>query len=374
MITVSSLAVDPGSGIPINQQIKSQLTWMMAVEQLKPGERLPSVRALSAHLRVNIQTVRTAYLRLEEEGLVATRQGFGTVVQTVDFSRFETRTRSVRSHLIGMILPSMSNPFYHTFVEGVEKTAAEDGSLLLLCCTHDDPNLAYQFFRQLLARDVDGVILASCLIPGLPPRDARSLVSLPVVFADSPGSRGVNILMDLENAGYLGTRHLLEHGHRRIGLITHKMDFQNIVPINNGYRRALQEASISFDMDLAAQVESFDIEAGAAGARQLLEMANPPTAIFCIADMLALGAIREIKCRGLSIPRNVAVVGFNNIPSAAFSDPPLTSVDAPAFEMGVESMKRLRGLITGTPPPEREVTLPTRLVVRESCGAHPVSN
>jgi DNA-binding LacI/PurR family transcriptional regulator len=127
-------------------------------------------------------------------------------------------------------------------------------------------------------------------------------------------------------------------------------------------------------MDLAAQVESFDIEAGAAGARQLLEMANPPTAIFCIADMLALGAIREIKCRGLSIPRNVAVVGFNNIPSAAFSDPPLTSVDAPAFEMGVESMKRLRGLITGTPPPEREVTLPTRLVVRESCGAHPVSN
>jgi DNA-binding LacI/PurR family transcriptional regulator len=372
VILVTDLAVDPGSGSPINQQIKSQLAWKMASGQLKPGERLPSVRSLSTHLKVNIQTVRTAYRRLEEEGLVVTRHGFGTIVQAVDFSHFETAPKVFRTHTIGIILPTMVNPFYHAFIEGVEKIAAADGSLLFLCCNNDDPGLALQFFRQLLAQKVDGVMLISCLIPGFTPEVTSLPGKLPVLIADVPDSPGVSVLMDLENAGYLGTRHLIEHGHRRIGLITLRQDFRNIAPINKGYRRAMQEYELSIEEELESRVGAFDFQAGVTGVRRLLGLNRPPSAIFCVADLLALGAIREIKARGLRVPEDVAVTGFNDIPAASISDPPLTTIAAPAHEMGIESMMRLQAMIAGTSPKEREFVLPTSLVVRSSCGAHPV--
>lgn len=374
MLNNETLVIDPDSGIPIYQQIKSHLVWMMAAGKLNPGDTLPSVRSLSAQLKVNIQTIRMAYQRLEEDGLVFTRHGLGTVVQEVDLSRQENQPRTIRSHTIGVILPTMSNPFYQTFIEGVEKIASEDGTLLFLCCTHDDPSLALKFYRQLLARNVDGVILASCLIPGLYSNGIPAPSTLPVVIADFPGSGGVNVQLDLESAGYLGTGHLITHGHKRIGLITLKTDYENVLPIISGYRRAIDEANISFDETLVARVNSFQSEAGAMGARLLLNLDQPPTAIFCVADLLALGAMREIKRLGFSIPKDFAVVGFNDIPPAALSDPPLTSVAAPAFEMGVESTRRLRGLTAGETPAERELVLPTRLVVRESCGKHTATN
>ncbi len=365
-----SIRVDPSSDIPINQQLKTQLGWAIASGQLKPGESLPSVRALAGQLGINFQTIRLAYQRLEGEGLVSTRQGVGTIVNFLDPISLLFKPGRARTHTIGVILPNISNPFYHAFVAGVEEIAAEKDILVMLCCSHDDPGVALLSLRKLLAREVDGVILASCFVPGLSDRGDLDTRKQPVVFADLPGRSGTSVVMDLENAGYSATRHLLGHGYRRVGLITHELDFENILPLNAGYKQALAEAGVTANEEWIIRVGAFDEHSGRIGVEKLLRPADPPEAVFCITDRIALGAIRELQSRGLKVPDDLAVVGFNDIPEAACCTPPLTTVAAPARELGAESFHRLFLLINGSPLPEPGEPLPTRLIVRESCGGH----
>jgi LacI family repressor for deo operon, udp, cdd, tsx, nupC, and nupG len=117
-------------------------------------------------------------------------------------------------------------------------------------------------------------------------------------------------------------------------------------------------------------VPGFDLAAGAEGARRLLALPEPPSALFAIADTLALGALQFIKASGRKVPEDFALVGFNDIPLAALVEPALTSVAAPAEELGRQAMGMLRELIAGRPPAQREIVLPVSLAVRESCGSH----
>jgi DNA-binding LacI/PurR family transcriptional regulator len=372
MATLDSIILDPLSSIPLSHQLKQQLTWLIASGALKPGERLPPVRDLAKVHSVNLHTVRQAYLRLEAEGLVETRRGRGTHVLTLDPVRMLQAASKQRSHTVGVILPSVVNPFYHHFLQGVSAVADDYRTMLFLCTTRDDPGEAWRYFVQLSSRQVDGVIVVSHdifeLFPGSEAQLAQAEKQLPVVTVDWPDCRGPSVLIDLENAGYLATRHLLEHGHRRVGLITLAYNSANVLPVNAGYRHALRESGIEEDWSLIASQFSFELESGMEGARKLLALEQPPTAIFAISDLLAIGAMQAIKSVGLRVPQDIALMGFNDIPLAGMVDPPLTTVKAPADIAGREAMKMLHHLIEGEAPNEDCLLLPTALVIRQSCG------
>ena len=214
---------------------------------------------------------------------------------------------SQRSHTVGVILPSITNPFYHNFMQGVSSMADDDKTLLFLCTTRDDPGEAWRYFAQLSSRQVDGIIVVSHdifeLFPGAEARLAEAQALLPVVTVDWPDCRGPSVLIDLENAGYLATRHLLEHGHKRVGLITVAFSGANVLPVNAGYRRALLEAGIQEDESLIVSQMSYELESGKEAALKLLALAHPPTAIFAISDLLAIGAMQAIRLAGLRIPQ-----------------------------------------------------------------------
>lgn len=365
----NQLFINPQKGVTLATQLKQQLTWLIASGRLNPGDRLPPVRLLAERLSINLHTVRHAYHLLEAEGLLETRPGRGTHVLAFDPRQLAGQMRLQRSHCVGVIVPSWSNPFYHAFLQGVEEIAQEDQTLLFLCVTHDDPGEVWRIYAQLAAKQVDGILVVS--------HDASELISaggepdgLPCVSVDYPASQGYSVQMDLENAGYQATRHLLEHGHRRVGLVTYLEKIPNVQPINNGYRRALQEAGIDANPALIARLPDFSTASGREGARRLLTLPLPPTAIFAIADMLALGVVQAVKEAGLRIPQDIAVTSFNDIPFAGLVDPPLTTVAAPALQMGQEAMRMLQKLIAGKRPAHKQVILPTSLVVRQSCGDH----
>jgi DNA-binding LacI/PurR family transcriptional regulator len=183
-------------------------------------------------------------------------------------------------------------------------------------------------------------------------------------------SSGYVVLLDLEGAGYKATKHLIEHGHLRIGLITYSFDIANVHPVNLGYERALREAGIEVYPHLTARVKGFDSNAGAEGARMLMAEKQPPTAIFAITDFMAIGAICALQQIGLRIPQDIAIAGFNDIAQASYINPPLTTVATPAFQMGQEAMKMLKSLIASKRPAHKRVLLPTSLVIRQSCGDH----
>ena len=151
-------------------------------------------------------------------------------------------------------------------------------------------------------------------------------------------------------------------------MITFAVEASNIQPIHHGYAHALEGAGLSSDTSLVVSVSSFDMASGAEGARKLLFLPQPPTAIFAISDTLALGAMSTIKQAGLRIPDDIALVGFNNIPLAALVEPGLTTVAAPAVDLGRAAMGMLRDMIARVGPANRQIVLPTNLVVRQSCG------
>lgn len=365
------ISVNPQKGITLALQLKQQLTWLIASSKLKPGDRLPTVRQMAERLAINLHTVRNAYHLLEAEGLLETRPGKGTHVLTFDARLITKRMSLQRSHSVGVILPSWSNPFYHAFLQGVEEIAQEDQTMLFLCITHDDPGEVLRNFAQLSAKQVDGILVVSQDTSELFSAETETVAnSIPFVTIDWPGSQGYSVQMDLENAGYQATQHLLDHCHRRVGLVTFMEKVPNIQPVNNGYRRALHEAGIEPDPALIARMPDFTMASGCEGARRLLSLPQPPTAIFAIADMLALGVMQAASEAGLRIPQEIALTSFNDIPFAGLLHPPLTTVAAPASQMGQEAMRMLQRLIAGKRPIHKHVVLPTSLVVRQSCGLH----
>ncbi len=368
MEIIDILSINPQDNITLVQQLKQQITWLIVNGKIKAGDQLPSIHAIASRLDINLQTARSAYKKLEADGLVTSRPGRGTHVLPFDLSRFSQSAASNRSHTVGVLIPSWSNPFYHAFLQGVEQIAEEDQTLLFLCNTHDDPNTIWRDYARLSAKQVDGILVASYDASEV--LDPMQAGALPLVTVDWPASRGYSVQIDLVSAGYQATRHLVEHGHSRVGLITVSMEAANVNDINRGYEQALSETGQAIDGRLIARVPGFSFSNGIEGVCRLLKVEKPPTAIFCASDTLALGAMQMIKQSGLKIPSDVALASFNDIPSAVLVEPPLTTVSAPTIQMGQEAMRMLQTLIDGKKPKKDRVILPPALVIRESCGAH----
>lgn len=373
MRILESISVDPDTGLPLWMQLAQQITWLIASHQIRQGEMLPPIRALAKHLGVNMNTVRAAYQQLEAHNLVAARQGVGTVVLPFDAHRVAREAPRLRTFTVGVLIPGL-NPFYVPFLQGIEETAQRDPSLLFICYTHDDALMAKKYMDQLIAKRVDGLIVTSCGLyiegEGESSASARSDALPPIVYVDQPDLTGHLVLLDSEGAGYLATSHLLEHGHDRVGLITCPLEWPNVRECYLGYRRALSTAGKESDPTLIATAPAFTLTEGYEAAQQLLDMPDPPTAIFGAGDLLAIGAMEAMKARGLRIPDDVAVAGYNDIDLAALVEPPLTTVAAPSRKMGVIAMAMLQRLIAGESVEDRVITLDTKLIIRRSCGCN----
>lgn len=365
------IKVNKNSAATFQEQIRQQITWLIAGGELITGDQLPPIRLLADHLNISLHTVRYAYQQLEVDGLVETRQGRGTHVTSYDLANLLQSDSMLPSHTVGVVLPTWENPFYHSFMQGAEEGVEEDQTMFLFCATHDDPVRAWKSIARLIAKNVDGLLIISHDLQKImtPQKRFGKLSDLPIVLVDAPGYDGYAVQLDLESVGYTATKHLLDLGHRRIGLIIHNMDFHNVTPLNDGYQHALQEAGLVIDPNLISRVPGFDIKAGSLGMRKLLSLTVPPTAIFAFTDLVAFGAMQVIKEKGLRIPEDLSIVGFNNIPAAELVEPTLTTVAAPSLKLGQTAMKMLQELINGTVPEEREIVLPVSLVIRQS-SAH----
>jgi LacI family repressor for deo operon, udp, cdd, tsx, nupC, and nupG len=364
------LRVDPGAPIPLATQLSQQLAWLIVSGAIEIDEKLPSARELAAHLGIHLHTVRAAYQRLERDGLVTIRRGSGTTVRPYDRSRLAAAAPDLRSFTIGVIIPAYS-PFYAPLLDGIESAAAGDPSLFLVCNARAEPRLALKYLDQLVGKRADGVIMISTpLPPGTELPRAGDLP--PVVFADVPGVSGPEVEFDLKGAAEQATQHLIEHGHRDVGLITPPVEWHNVAPLATGFNEALGSGGLSADPRLVAMVSDFSREDGFEGANRLLDLSEPPTAIVAASDTMAIGGLQAVSARGLRVPDDVAVVGIDDIDMAAVVTPPLTTVALPAEEMGTRAMYMLRDLIAGRPLAAPRVVLDTRLVIRESCGCPPM--
>lgn len=231
----------------------------------------------------------------------------------------------------------------------------------------DDPNGAY--LELVRGRHTDGLVLSG------PRSDDDRLRLLKaegfplVLHGRVPGTEIASVDVDNAQGAMTAVNHLLGLGHRRIGMITNApIVYTASQQRLEGYRRALEEADIAYDDGLVRE-GNFDEESGYGAVIDLLTLDEPPSAVFIASDMVAIGALRALQEKGISVPGEIAIVGFDDITAARFITPALTTVHVPTFGLGWGAAELLIRIIEGDHPHEIHVELDTELVVRESCGA-----
>jgi DNA-binding LacI/PurR family transcriptional regulator len=279
--------------------------------------------------------------------------------------------RRKRTRSITFINPSPENPYFAEVVAGAQALAEKAGYGVSVANV-PTREAAVQILAHLNAGTSDGVIVGSRdprVLAELAPAIRRGLA---VVALQHDGEEpGVSVVRtDREAGGYLATRHLISLGHTRIA---HLMDpaayARRPTERSAGYHRALREARIEAAADWIVH-GSNTVAGGDASMRALWERSGPrPTAVFAFNDQVAIGALHALRTLGVRVPDDVAVVGFDGIAFGAFTTPELTTIEQPRAEVGQRAVELLFDMLDGTSSSPTHVTLPVRLVVRESCGA-----
>jgi LacI family transcriptional regulator len=282
---------------------------------------------------------------------------------------------------LGLIITDIENPFFPQLVRAVEDAAREHGFALVLCNATDDPDREASYLDLLVDRRVDGVVIA---VSGLSARNGEWLAEppLPVVLVNTvaPGLPHPSIASDNVDGGRQSAAHLLDLGHRRIGVLTAGARNADAPARVAGVRRALKARG----MDPGAVpvvVGEPDVGGGEAALGRLVSDAPDTTGVIAYNDLMAIGAMRAIRASGRSVPGDISVVGFDDVAIAAYTDPPLTTIAQAIGELGRWAVERLVerlsddvAMLNGGEPASRLASgtvLPVRLVARGSSGPPP---
>jgi len=274
--------------------------------------------------------------------------------------------RRGKTHTIGVIVPDSVNPFFAEVARGIEDASFEHGYNVILCNSDGDLDKELLYTNVLAEKQVDGILFVAA---GVSTENIRALQArrMPLVVVDRkiPGVSVDEVLTDNARGGYLAARHLLDLGHRRIGCITGPSDVTPSAERVTGYRRALEEAGIPVDKTLIVKGD-FQYESGHQATCQLLSTDDPPTAVFACNDLMAIGTISAAVELGRKVPVDLSVVGFDDVRLASFTNPSLTTVVQPKYEMGVLAATMLLERIRDHNIPPRRQLLDVSLLVRQS--------
>ena len=272
-----------------------------------------------------------------------------------------------RTRTIGSIIPTLDNAIYAVSTNSLERRLEQSGYVLLVACHEFKLEAETLALEAMLDRGVDGVVLVG-QEHARPTLDRLRKSGLPHVFTWSRARPGrPTVGFDNRRAGRIVAEHLIALGHRRVAMIAGLLEGNDRASARlAGVRDALDAAGLAMPESAVAQ-RPYSLEAGADGFAALMGARRPPTAIVCGNDVLALGAICEARARGIAIPADVSITGFDDMPMARVATPQLTTVRFPMREIGWNAGELLLGLL-GEEVATVERELPIELVARESTG------
>lgn len=273
--------------------------------------------------------------------------------------------RRSETKMVLVLLPNISNPFYSKVVRGIEDVGHKNGYNIMLCNVDSNVERERTYLELLKKRMADGVIF---MAPVLPVDELAEIASrYPAIQCCEYklGAPITHVSIDNLNASYKAVKYLIDLGHERIGFIGCKTDLISSIQREAGYKKALADAGIKFNPDFV-RYGDYSFKSGVKAAKELIEMDNRPTAIFAISDLMAMGAIKSIREGNLSIPHDIAVVGFDNISFSSMLDPSLTTVAQPRYELGKIAMELLLEQMLKGSQEIKEIILESELIIRDS--------
>jgi LacI family transcriptional regulator len=267
---------------------------------------------------------------------------------------------------IGVVAQAIDSPFYGEGLRGIEACLRQRGYAPLFMSGNWHEEDEDRCMGELIARGVDGIIVFAGRLSDTKLKRYAKEVTV-VVTGRQLRSKGLfSLQIDDRRGAMLAVRHLVELGHRRIAFITGSENHPDAIERLGGYKKALEEAGIGFDPRLVA-VGDWHEEGGLRATFELLDARTHFTALFCVNDQTAYGALLGLFRKGLSVPGDVSVVGFDDLPASLYRVPPLTSVRQSIGILGEQSVRAMLDLLAGNRP--RLTPPPVELVVRESTAA-----
>jgi len=367
---------------PLYEQVRRQVLAYIVEHDLKPGDPIPTEAELAVRHGVSVGTVRRALRQLVDQGILYRQPGRGT------FLTEQSRQRARRRGSLACIVPYIRDAFASTVIAGAQHAAQEANYALLLHNSYSQPDLEEEILRQSLG-SANGIVLLPVGRATLPSIMEELLQRrFPLVFVDrlpTPSTDNVDcVISDNHGGAYAGVQHLIDLGHRRIGLaLTADAEVNSSVAQRaEGYRQALREHGLAVDEALVLggliprreaagpiPVEGREKEADIELLQEFLRRERP-SALFAVNDLIAIEAWRSAEGLGLSIPQDLSIVGFDDADFLRDLGIALTTVAQDSFGAGQKAVEILIEYIGGRVGVPRQVVLPTHLVVRASCQAY----
>jgi DNA-binding LacI/PurR family transcriptional regulator len=330
--------------------------------------RQPSIKDIARLARVSHPTVSRA---LQNSPLVnaETAAKIRKIAQDAGYRASAVARGLVtrRTRTIGLVVTTVEDPFAGEVTCGVEEIANDHLYAVILANSHADPERERRVVQELAERRVDGIIVTSSRVGALYLPLLKEL-EVPIVLVNDqyPGEFVHSVMIANRDGARAATEHLIELGHRRIAYVGDRGGYQSDAERLAGYKAALSRAGIAFATELAVEGDG-QPEAAIEAVEALLQLQQPPTAVCCYNDMTALGAMRAIRARGLRVPEDVSVTGFDDLFFAAYLTPGLTTVRQPMRRMGQMAMENLFKLMSGQET-VIQIKVDAELIVRGSTG------
>lgn len=328
-----------------------------------------TMRDVACHADVSIKTVSRVVNRepgVAEETVARVRRAAEELGYTRDVGAGSLRSAQGRSWSLGLLLGSVGNAFDASINRGVGDVAQENGMSVIVASTGENPHRERALVGALIGRRVDALII-------MPARTDQSYLmpevahGTPVVAVDRPAT-GIDVdevLVDNRLGARKGVEHLISHGHRRIAALGHVSRLRTVADRFAGTRDALVDAGIRPDPELL--IDGIDDEAQSrAAVRALLALPEPPTAIFTSRNEITVGAVRALQ--ELDMQHRIAVLGFDDFEQADLLDPPVSVVAQDPIASGRLAARRALARLADPELPVETVVVPTRLILRRSCG------
>lgn len=324
-----------------------------------------TISAIAAEAGVSAPTV-SRVLNGRGDVAPATRERIEKLLRTHGYRRRGRRSKE-RVGLIDLVFNDLDSPWAVEIIRGVEDVAHQSGAGVVVSAIHRRATSARQWLDNVRARVSDGVILVTTDLDPSLNEELRDL-KVPAVVIDAVGVPDLatpTIGATNWSGGLSATEYLIELGHRRIGFVEGRPELWCSRARMDGYRAALEMAGLTVEDALIASGK-YTYESGFRAGRKLFEGEDPPTAVFVSSDQMALGVYEALRQRGLRVPDDVSVVGFDDLPEARWSSPPLTTVRQPLADMGRMAVRTIQRIVRDENIESSRIELATRLVVRDS--------
>ena len=276
--------------------------------------------------------------------------------------------RRNESKTIVTIVPDICDPYFTEIIRGIEDAAMEHGYLVLLGDSGQQKKRENSFVNLVFTKQADGMLLLGTDLPfDVSKPEQKNLPPMVMACEFAPELELPTVHIDNLTSAFEAVNYLTQMGHKRVAEIAGPDQAALSSFRHQGYQQALRRAGITMNPTYCVKGD-FSFKDGVKAVKQLLALPEPPTAIFCHNDTMAIGAIQEAKRLGLRVPQDLSVVGFDDIQFAEYCDPPLTTISQPRYEIGRQAMLMMLELLRGHDVQAGSRLLETKLIVRESAA------